>query len=73
MADMTLSAHPRVLNPWMPDNCQIREHTADGVSVGRCWYFLEPGPSGEHTVCVRHGDVSAAKQHFIEAGELTNG
>jgi hypothetical protein len=57
----------------MRDNCPIREHTADGISVGRCFYYLTPGPAGEHVMCPRHGDVSAARQRFINTGELTNG
>ena len=48
-------------------NCAIREFTADGVSVGRCWHYL-----GYTNVCPRHGDVAAVQQHFVETGELTN-
>ena len=27
------------LPPFMLDNCPVREHTADGRSVGRCWFY----------------------------------
>jgi hypothetical protein len=50
------------------NNCPIREHTADGVPVGRCWFWLTDG----HT-CPRHGDVSEAVKRYRETGELTNG
>jgi len=36
-------------------NCPVRERTADGVSVGRCWFY-----TGESGVCPRHGDVREA-------------
>ena len=36
-------------------NCPIREYTADGDCVGRCWFFLPDGKT-----CERHGDVSKA-------------
>ena len=35
-----------------PNNCAIRERTADGVSVGPCTFHLENG-----TTCPRHGNV----------------
>jgi hypothetical protein len=51
---------------FMPNNCPIREHTADGVSVGRCWHYC---PDGK---CPRHGDVSSALLHYRSTGKLTN-
>lgn len=30
-------------------NCEIREHTGDGASVGRCWHSLYDN------ICPRHG------------------
>lgn len=47
--------------------CPIRERTANGVSVGRCWHHLPDG----HT-CERHGDVTAAVAKYIETGKLTD-
>jgi hypothetical protein len=38
-----------------PDRA-IRERTADGVSVGRCWFYLKDG------ICPRHGDVKTSAQ-----------
>lgn len=35
-----------------PNNCSVRERTADGVFVGVCWFHLEDG-----TTCQRHGVV----------------
>ncbi len=32
-----------------PTNCTVRERTADGVPVGRCWLYLRNG------ICPRHG------------------
>jgi hypothetical protein len=48
-------------------NCAIREHTADGVSVGRCWHFV--GDTGQ---CPRHGDVRAVQDNYIMTGKLTD-
>ena len=39
-----------------PNNCAIRERTAEGVSVGRCWFYLKDG------ICPRHGDVKTPAQ-----------
>lgn len=50
-----------------PSNCPIREFTADGVNVGRCWCYLKDG----HT-CPRHGDVSKAVESYKETGKLTD-
>ncbi len=47
-------------------NCAIREQTADGISVGRCWFYA-PGD-----VCSRHGDVSQVQKRYRETGELTD-
>lgn len=52
--------------PIAPNNCPIREHTADGVSVGRCWHFCERGR------CPRHGDVKEVLAHYRATGKLTN-
>jgi hypothetical protein len=52
--------------PFAPNNCPIREHTADGVPVGRCWYHCPRG------VCPRHGDVRSALAHYRTTGRLTN-
>ena len=49
-----------------PGNCAILLRTADGVSVGRCWFRLEKG------VCPRHGDVSEAQRHYAKTGRLTD-
>ena len=48
-------------------NCPIREKTADGVSVGRCWFHLPDG-----NTCPRHGDVSEAVKQFKETDKLTD-
>lgn len=44
----------RELGADFPRNCPVRETTADGDSVGRCWFWL--GDDGN--TCPRHGDVS---------------
>jgi hypothetical protein len=46
-------------------NCPVRERTADGVSVGRCWYFCPEG------VCPRHGDVSKEIATYQATGKLS--
>lgn len=51
---------------FMPNNCPIREHTADRVSVGRCFFYC---PDGE---CPRHGDVTGAMATYKASGKLTN-
>lgn len=56
----------RLLPVAAPKNCAIREHTADGVPVGRCWHFVSDGQ------CPRHGDVTAVQRHYAETNELTN-
>ena len=47
-------------------NCPILEKTASGVSVGRCWLYLEDG-----NTCRFHGDVSTAVRKYQETGQLT--
>lgn len=51
----------------MPYNCAVREFTADGVSVGRCWHYV-----GLERTCPRHGDVSVVQDHYAATGELTD-
>jgi len=46
--------------------CAVLERTADGIPVGRCWFFV-----GDRYVCPRHGDVSEIQKHYQETGELT--
>jgi hypothetical protein len=48
-------------------NCAVREFTADGICVGRCWAFV-----GEHGLCPRHGDVSEAQRKYRDTGRLTD-
>ena len=47
------------------NNCPILELTADGVQVGRCYYFC-PG-----NVCPRHGDVRRELKRYLETALLT--
>ena len=47
------------------NHCPIRERTADGVSVGRCWHHAPDG------LCPRHGDVSAELAHYRATGKLS--
>ena len=47
-------------------NCPILEQTADGVNVGRCWFYLPDGKT-----CPRHGDVSAEVDYFSKTGKCT--
>lgn len=49
-----------------PDACAVRERTADGVSVGRCWFHVVDGR------CPRHGDVRAVQAEFRATGRLTD-
>ncbi len=53
-------------NHLSPNNCPIREHTADGVNVGRCFFHCP------NDVCPRHGDVSEALELYRTTGSLTN-
>jgi hypothetical protein len=48
------------------DACAVRQFTADGVSVGRCWYTVTAG------MCPLHGDVAGVQKRFAETGELTD-
>lgn len=52
-------------SPIAPNNCPIRERTADGKSVGRCWHFV--GRDGDR-LCERHGDVTAQVAAFLRTG-----
>tara|TARA_Y100000817_G_scaffold260550_1_gene214761 strand:+ start:1827 stop:2054 length:228 start_codon:yes stop_codon:yes gene_type:complete len=47
-------------------NCPVNERTAEGKSVGRCWFYCPEG------ICPRHGDVSSAIAKFKETGKLTD-
>lgn len=47
------------------NNCAVMEVTADGVNVGRCWYYLRAG------LCYRHGDVSAIQEVYVKTGKLS--
>jgi len=49
------------------NNCPIIEKTADGISVGRCFYYLPDG-----NTCPRHGDVSSEVKIYKESGKLTH-
>lgn len=46
--------------------CAVRERTADGVSVGRCWFHVVDGR------CERHGDVRAVQAEYQKTGRLTD-
>ena len=37
---------------WMPNNCPVITRTADGVNVGRCWYYMK-----DTKTCPTHGLV----------------
>lgn len=50
----------------MPHNCAVREHTADGVPVGRCWHYA---PDSR---CPRHGDVRQVQIDYLRTGRLTH-
>jgi hypothetical protein len=49
-----------------PTACAVRERTADGVSVGRCYFQVVDGR------CPRHGDVRKVQERYAETGRLTN-
>ena len=53
----------------MERNCAVREKTADGVSVGRCWFFTSIDENGVLN-CHRHGDVTEIQKQFTLTGEL---
>ena len=46
--------------------CAIREYTANGVSIGRCWHYV-----GLDYVCPIHGDVRVVQEHYLATGKLT--
>lgn len=46
-------------------NCPIIEQTADGINVGRCWYYLKDNK------CPRHGDVKEAVDRYTKGEGLT--
>ena len=52
---------------WDDVCCPIREFTADGVNVGRCWFHLSGGKT-----CPRHGNVSEAVERYKATGKLTD-
>lgn len=62
-----MGGKPRPSKATSLNNCPIRERTADGVSVGRCWHWL--GWDGER-ICERHGDVNAQVEAYIKTGQL---
>ncbi len=47
-------------------NCPILERTADGVPVGRCWFWSPDG------ICPRHGDAKAAIEKYKQTSKLTD-
>ena len=49
-----------------PNNCPIRERTADGISVGRCYFYCPDD------VCPRHGNVHDELEHYRDTGRLTD-
>jgi hypothetical protein len=49
-----------------PNACAVRERTADGVLVGRCYLHLENGR------CPRHGDVTKVQANYRATGRLTD-
>ena len=53
----------KFINPYA---CAVRERTADGVSVGRCYHHIVNGR------CPRHGDVVEVQKLYVETGKLTD-
>ena len=49
-----------------PDSCAINERTADGISVGRCYFHVE------NDMCPRHGNVKSVQDHYRLTGQLTD-
>lgn len=47
-------------------NCAVRQYTADGVNVGRCWHYVRDGR------CPIHGDVTSVQAHYAATGKLTD-
>jgi hypothetical protein len=52
--------------PINPTACAVRERTADGASVGRCWFHVVDGK------CPRHGDVTRVQANYLATGRLTD-
>jgi len=48
-------------------NCAVREFTADGEAVGRCWFSV----SNDY-ICPRHGNVQFVQEHYADTGQLTD-
>ena len=48
-------------------NCAVLECTADGISVGRCWFYV-----GDNYICERHGDVRKIQEIYVETGQCTS-
>jgi hypothetical protein len=66
-ADQMKKKVPAPAERYPSNACAVRERTADLVSVGRCWFNLEPGD-----VCPRHGDVREVMQRYRSCGKLTD-
>jgi len=49
-----------------PSSCPINEQTGDGMTCGRCWFFLKDGRT-----CPRHGDVSVEVERYKRTRKLT--
>ena len=58
----------KTVNATIHRNCAVRERTADGVSVGRCWTYTEENDG--ILTCARHGDVTDIQKLFSETGKL---
>lgn len=50
-------------------NCAVRERTADGISVGRCWFSLDLVDG--RWLCPRHGNVTEVQTVFHNTGNLS--
>lgn len=46
------------------NNCPIIEKTADGVPVGRCWFYMQDGKT-----CPRHGNVEKYILYHMESNK----
>ena len=44
---------------YFANNCAVQERTADGIPVGRCWFYLEDG------VCPRHGRQRERNEFYV--------
>ena len=49
-----------------PTACAVRERTADGRSVGRCYFQTVDGR------CPRHGNVRKVQERYTKTGRLTD-